>query len=389
MRRQAERYLSKLRRFLALDPLSGGVAVADDRILTAGDPTTGGIAAEILQRLDAVSLFVAPLPIPFVDHLITRAGSPPAIVPRDTETRTFLHDIPVVSRREWERDKVAAVADRLKRRKGVAVEGVGLVAVGPLSVEQGYVNVSSLFHSLFVRYLETLLEPGRPSTGEGELFEQIVRTWGGEIRVDRLDFHPGPLSDRETIMDEMIRVGRWTVELGLVDSFFGNVSCRGGDTIYISQTASSLDELAGCIDPVPMDGSSTAGITASSELAAHRRIYETTSCDTILHGHPRWSVVVSMICDRRGECKVADCGRDCPDVRMVEGVPVVAGEIGAGGLARTVPPVIGRFGVALVHGHGLFAAGRGGFGEPFRRMVEIENRCRRLCIRRIRENISG
>jgi ribulose-5-phosphate 4-epimerase/fuculose-1-phosphate aldolase len=65
-------------------------------------------------------------------------------------------------------------------------------------------------------------------------------------------------------------VGRYTVEKGYVDSFFGNISYFDGRTIFISQTASSLDELEGHLDPVLLDGSSTAGISASSELPAHR-----------------------------------------------------------------------------------------------------------------------
>lgn len=389
MRRQGERFLAKLRRFLPLDPERGGVAIADDRIVTAGNLDDARLAESILRHLDVVSLFVVPLRLPFADFLVSHAGESPAIIPRDIETRTFLHDIPVVSHRHASGDCCGAIAHSLRHRKGVVVEGMGIVAAGPLSVEQGYIYVSSLFHSLFVRYVESLMEPFSPLAGEEEIIRSLISAYGGDISADGLSFHPAPLTGQDLIMHEMVQVGRYTVELGLVDSFFGNISCRGGETVFISQTAASLDELTGCIDPVPLDGSSTAGITASSELAAHRRIYESTPFTTILHGHPRWSVVVSMICDRRDRCSIADCGRDCPEVRSIDGIPIVAGEIGAGGLAQTVPPVIGRFGVALVHGHGIFAAGRGEFGEPFRRMVEIENRCRNYCIQRIERNLTA
>lgn len=389
MRRQGERYLAKLRRFLPLDPARGGIAISEEEILAVGHPDDSRLAESVLRHLDVVSIFVVPLRIPFGDILISRAAEGSAIIPRDTETRTFLHDVPVVSGCLSNGDVSESIARSLKHRKGVLVEGMGIVAAGPLSVEQGYINASSLFHALFVRYVESLMEPFTPLPGEGTIIRSLIGEYGGEISADGLSFHPGPLSSPEVILPEMVRAGRYTVELGLVDSFFGNISCRGGDTIYISQTAASLDELTGCIDPVPLDGSSTAGITASSELAAHRRIYESTPYTTVIHGHPRWAVVVSMICDRRDRCPVADCGRDCPDVRFVEEIPIVSGEIGAGGLARTVPPVIGRHGVALVHGHGLFAAGRGEFGEPFRRLVEIENRCRAFCIQRIEQNLTG
>jgi ribulose-5-phosphate 4-epimerase/fuculose-1-phosphate aldolase len=174
------------------------------------------------------------------------------------------------------------------------------------------------------------------------------------------------------------------VERGLVDSFFGNISCKSGAVIYISQTAASLDALAGCIDPVPLDNSTTTGITASSELLAHRRIYEVAGGSTILHGHPRFSVVMSMECDET-DCRVEDCWRDCPRVRYLEGVPIVAGEIGAGGLAKRVPTVMGEAGRAIVYGHGVFTLGMQGFDEPFRAMLEVEAMCRREYFRRLEQ----
>jgi ribulose-5-phosphate 4-epimerase/fuculose-1-phosphate aldolase len=196
-----------------------------------------------------------------------------------------------------------------------------------------------------------------------------------------LSFRAGPLDDPDEVLSEIRAVGRYTVDRGLVDSFFGNISYRVGDTIYISQTAASLDDLAGCIDPVPTDNRSTTGITASSELLAHRRIYEATGARAILHGHPKFAVAMSMLCEEK-DCPVKDCWKDCPNVRMLGDTPVVAGEIGAGGLAVRVPPVIGGPGKAIVYGHGAFAIGRDGFGEAFRAMVDVENRCREEYFRR-------
>jgi ribulose-5-phosphate 4-epimerase/fuculose-1-phosphate aldolase len=175
------------------------------------------------------------------------------------------------------------------------------------------------------------------------------------------------------------------VQQGLVDSFFGNISYSNGDLIYISQTASSLDELPGCIDPVPFENSSTVGITASSELVAHRSIFETTGCRAILHGHPRFAVVMSMLCEEQVECGITDCWRDCKKVRLLGGTPVVAGEIGAGGIARNVPPVIGESGRAIVYGHGIFAIGRTDFREAFQALVDVENWCRAEYFRRFDE----
>ena len=126
---------------------------------------------------------------------------------------------------------------------------------------------------------------------------------------------------------------------------------------------------------------STTGITASSELLAHRKIYESSNARVILHGHPKFSVVMSMQCDER-DCTVSDCWKDCPKVRLLGETPVVAGEIGAGGLAKRVPPVIAGPGKAIVYGHGVFTIGKD-FGEAFRAMVAVENWCREEYFRRL------
>ena len=130
-----------------------------------------------------------------------------------------------------------------------------------------------------------------------------------------------------------------------------------------------------------MDNSTTTGITASSELLAHRRIYEASGCHTILHGHPKFAVVMSMLCEEQ-HCPVSDCWKDCAKVRLLGDTPVVAGEIGAGGLAKRVAPVIAGQGRAVVYGHGVFTAGND-FGEAFRAMVEVENWCRSEYFRRL------
>ena len=76
-------------------------------------------------------------------------------------------------------------------------------------------------------------------------------------------------------------------------------------------------------------------------------------------------------------------------MRMLGDAPVVAGEIGAGGLAARVAPVIGASGKAVVYGHGVFTVGRNGFEEAFRAMAEVENLCRGEYFRRIDERLAS
>jgi ribulose-5-phosphate 4-epimerase/fuculose-1-phosphate aldolase len=373
---QIERYIHKM--CADRSAIAGRIAIAvqDDRLLSGGNDTLCELAGAVLGRLNAVSLVVAVPSLPFADFLIRRAApAEECIVPQDTETRTFLHDIPFVRREQLPAEPAEMLASLLGNRKGIIVEEMGILAVGGVTVEQAYINYSSVFHSVFVKYLQDVLHDGYRLEGEQEVMTSFIAEWLQPLHADGLIFRDGPLHDHEEILDEMANVGRYTVERGLVDSFFGNISCRNGNMLYISQTAASLDALPGCIDPVPFDNSSTAGITASSELAAHRRIYETSDAAVILHGHPKIAVVLSMLCESEN-CPVKDCWKDCPHVRFLGDTPVVAGEIGAGGLAKRVPPVIAGPGKAVVYGHGVFTLGRRGFREAFAALVEVENWCR-------------
>jgi ribulose-5-phosphate 4-epimerase/fuculose-1-phosphate aldolase len=371
MHDQIHKYINKL--IADRSAQSGRIAFAaqDDVMVTTGEPSLAGIAADTLAKLNCLALCAARPALPFAEFL-----------PRDTETRTFLHDIPLLRFSELGGEPERAIADALGSRKGIVVEGIGIIASGALTVEQAYINWSSVFHSTFIKYLEDLLQDGFRLPGEAEAFKDFRTEWLQPLSAEGLQFRPGPLCERADILDEISSVGRYTVQRGLVDSFFGNISYSNGDLIYISQTASSLDELDGCIDPVPFENSSTVGITASSELVAHRSIFELTGCRAILHGHPRFAVVMSMLCEEQETCGITDCWKDCKKVRMLGGTPVVAGEIGAGGIARNVPPVIGASGRAIVYGHGVFAIGRNDFQEAFQALVDVENWCRTDYFRR-------
>lgn len=365
-------------------------AAQDDIMIAGGEPTLATLAESVLARLNCLALIAAKPALPFADFLIKRAaGNEQEIVPRDTETRTFLHDIPIIRQSELGPDSAETIAKLLGNRKGVVVEGIGIIAAGALTVEQAYINWSSVFHSTYIKYLEDLLEQGFMLPGEAKAFDHFRQASLLPLSCDGLEFRQGPLLEKSTILDEIARVGGYTVQRRLVDSFFGNISYSNGELIYISQTASSLDELAGCIDPVPFENSSTVGITASSELVAHRSVFEQTGCRAILHGHPRFAVVMSMLCAEKESCAVSDCWKDCKKVRFLGETPVVAGEIGAGGIARNVPPVIGQTGSAIVYGHGVFCVGMTDFREAFQALVDVENWCRKEYFRRLDEKYPG
>jgi ribulose-5-phosphate 4-epimerase/fuculose-1-phosphate aldolase len=384
MKRQIAFYRNKLLQDGSAIDQGLALLAQDDGIISSGPDDLCQLGAAVLTRLGGCALILARPPLPISEWLIAHAGSADTLIPPDSETRTFLHDIPILRRDEFRSDPVAALTARLGQRKGVLVEGIGLVAVGPLTLEQAYVNLSSLFHALFVKTLhDLLLQPCGP---QEQALLAAVRAWTTPLTLAGLAFcDRADLNGNTQIAHEMERVGRYTVEQRLVDSFFGNISCRDDQQIFISQTAASLDALSGCIDPVPFDNSTTCGITASSELLTHRRIYEQTDARTILHGHPKFAVVLSMHCATR-DCAIDDCWRDCPQVRDCVGTPIVAGEVGAGGLADKVVPVIANSGAAIVYGHGVFTIGHHDFAEAFTKLLQIEQACRDEYFRRVDAN---
>lgn len=312
-------------------------------------------------------------------------SQPHPLQARDTETRTFLHDLPVAAAADAE-----TLLPFLRRRKGVIAPGPRLVTTGTVTPEQAFIAFSSMIHACFVLYCLDYLDRRRENA--------VSRKKEQEFRfiMDRLPppasagslLARGPFTDEASVIAAVVEAGKRTVAAGLVDSYFGNVSCCYKDTIYISQTGSSLEELENAIDACPMDLSSCTGITASSELPAHRRIYTQTDLDTVLHGHPRFAVILSLDCPERSRCPDAHrCHTHCRKERTVAGVPIVSGEVGTGpfGLDQTMPPAVARTGAAIVYGHGVFCAGRTDFNAAFNRLLEVENTCRTEYLQRVRK----
>jgi len=353
------------------------------------------VLGELFSLLNINSLVFTPLAEPHrsvVEAVARDAGNDGdtggVVTPEDCETRTFLHDLPVV--REFAPEPLAAA---LRRRKGLIVPGQGLLAHGTVSPEQGFVTVSSMTFACFIKFFSDHLAALRRGQADAQARERFNRITGllPPARRDLPELAAGPFVAPEEARQAMIQAGKATVDFGLVDSYFGNISYLLDDTLHISQTGSSLDELAGLIDPCPLDGSTSHGLTASSELSAHCSVVLRTGARAVLHGHPRFAVILSMDC-AEADCPTRGaCHARCPRERFAAGVPVVPGEVGTGptGLCNTMPRAMaGRRGV-IVHGHGLFTVGREDFREAFAALLEIENLCREEYFRRVAEARPG
>ncbi|MBI4806356.1 MAG: class II aldolase/adducin family protein [Desulfovibrio sp.] len=383
MKRLLTKYADKIAAARLAAPGTPLLAGLDDALVFSREAPEAEVLAGVFARMSINSLLFLPPAEPYatiVDFLAARSDG--AITPSDCETRTFLHDLPVVAEFTAE-----AIASALKRRKSVIVPGVGVVAHGTVSPEQAFVSASSVCFACFVKFFADYLSLCRCDKPDEEYTAAFKRAaqFLPPMHHRAPDLLAGPFENRDAIVRAMDQAGKATVGFGLVDSFFGNISYCHDDVLYISQTGSSLDELPDCVDPCHLDGSTCAGLTASSELMAHQGIVLKTRARAILHGHPRFAVIMSMDCDKQACDKIGRCHIECTEPRFVWDVPVVPGEVGTGprGLVNTLPPAMtGRRGV-IVYGHGLFAVGREDFREPFATLLEVENYCREEYFRRV------
>lgn len=308
-----------------------------------------------------------------IDYLASKDVN--SIRPEDSETRTFMHDLPVI--KDFRSD---LIIEKLRNRKSVIIKGKGIVTWGTVSPEQAFIFYSSVCFACFVKFFSDYLRDRRRdvvTTDQEHVFRNALNN------LDKYPDEPpklmtGPFRNSEEVYSAVAQAGRMTVQHRLVDSFFGNVSLKWGDTLFISQTTSSLDELEGCIDPCPLDGSACTSITASSEFSAHMSILRLTGMDAILHGHPKFSVIMSMDCQKEN-CPIrGSCHTSCPEKRFVRDIPIVPGEVGTGpfGLCNTLPPAMKGNRGTIVYGHGLFTVSRIDFNDAFKNLLSIERMCR-------------
>lgn len=359
------------------------MGAVDTEIIWNRDDPARRVLEEVFAGLNIQSLLFCRPAEPYrtvVDFLAGDADG--AIFPEDTETRTFFHDLPVAPLFAA-REIVAA----LKERKCVIIPRRGIVTFGTVSPEQAFITFCSVCFAAFVKFFADCLadvRKGRMDPRWEAAFSQAIEYIDRPL-ITAPKLATGPFGNAEAVLGAIEEAGRATVACRLVDSYFGNISLLAGKVLYISQTGSSLDGLAGCIDAVPLDGSSCAGITASSEFSAHRQIVLYTGKHTVLHGHPRFSVILSLDCDRQDCPERGFCHLRCPERRSAGGIPIVPGEIGTGryGLSRTVPPVLQDHPGVIVHGHGVFTAGGEDFNEAFGTLLAVENECRKEYFRRV------
>ena len=306
------------------------------------------------------------------------------IRPEDSETRMFLGNLPVV--RNF---SPGPLEKALAGKKCLIIPGHGILAIGAGTLKDAYTAFAAACFACFVKFFADFAAAARQSEttpDQRRAFSACIGHLPPEPVFDG-GLLPGPFESEEQVCAAMAEAGSRMVSLGLVDACFGNISYRLGNRIYISRTGSFLDELQNDIATCSMDDPVCVGGRPSSEYPAHREILRDTPFTGILHGHPLFSVIMSMDCDADCDHR-GDCHRYCPRCREIHGTPVVSGETGGGryGLSRTVPGMIRQNKGVIVHGHGVFTAATADYNDALARMAGIEQMCRREYFNGIRRS---
>jgi L-fuculose-phosphate aldolase len=160
------------------------------------------------------------------------------------------------------------------------------------------------------------------------------------------------------MMDEstfsMLRdIGRDLFLRGLISSHAGNASVRVGRTIHITRRGSMLGRLHET-DMIAVDLEKTDAhvLMASSELAVHRAIYKSTSALAVIHAHPPYATLLSMVHD-------ALIPIDSEGSYLFKRVPVITVEktIGSEEAGRVIGEALRDYKIVMMRGHGSFARG--------------------------------
>lgn len=179
----------------------------------------------------------------------------------------------------------------------------------------------------------------------------------------------------ENMLEEAIRFGRKLGQYGLIDGSGGNLSFRTPRGLVITKAGVLLDELTP-EDFVELDLEWTHP-QASSDLLVHQLIYrdQDTQYRVVVHGHGVYNVLLSL--DRWELVPV-----DLEGKVVLEKVQIVEGEFRSEELAGKTAREVTDRGLAVVRGHGFYAAGVD-FREAFNRAVFLEHSCKILFLQQL------
>ncbi|MFZ5596184.1 MAG: aldolase [Bacillota bacterium] len=184
------------------------------------------------------------------------------------------------------------------------------------------------------------------------------------------------------------QIGSDLFRAGLNNSHSGNISVRLGDRIMITRRGSMLGHLGeGDLIETGLEKNDGNTALASTEIGVHRAIYQRTPALAVVHAHPPHAVALSLLGDEIIPV-------DAEGKYLLKRVPLVYAEktIGSVEVERLLPEVLLNYKIAVVIGHGSFAAGRT-LEEAYQLTTSLEHSCRIIYLSRMLGfrpgNISG
>jgi L-fuculose-phosphate aldolase len=148
-------------------------------------------------------------------------------------------------------------------------------------------------------------------------------------------------------------IGRDLFLRGLISSHAGNISLRIGQKVCITRRGSMLGRIteSDLVD-VDLNVPDSHILRASSEIVVHNAIYRNTSALAVVHAHPPYATLLSMLFDELIPI-------DSEGSYLFKRVPVVSVEktVGSQESAELVSEALKDYKIVMLRGHGSFARG--------------------------------
>jgi L-fuculose-phosphate aldolase len=157
---------------------------------------------------------------------------------------------------------------------------------------------------------------------------------------------------------------------GLVSSHGGNISIRVGDRVIIKRRGAMLGRLKPHdLVETSIEKNDSGVALASTELLAHRMIYQMTPALAVVHCHPRTAIAFSL---SRDEIVPIDNEASY----LLKKVPVIWEEFASGTpeMAQNLAKTLQQYKIVFLRGHGSFAIGQT-LDEAFHWTSTLEESC--------------
>ena len=174
----------------------------------------------------------------------------------------------------------------------------------------------------------------------------------------------------ERIYEQFREIGRDLYVAGMISSHGGNISVRLGDRVVIKRRGAMLGQLKPHdLIETGLDKNDSGVTMASTELLAHRMIYQKTPALAIVHCHPRTAIAFSLSRD-------AIVPIDNEASYLLKKVPVIYEEFASGTpeMANNLAAVLQSYKIVMLRGHGSFATGQT-LDEAFHWSSTLEESC--------------